>query len=171
MNLGEWDFHGAEASIVTQLRTVCQQGPGAWPREIGTRAMLADVAEEMQNCPAIYVVYDGFMVLGANAQLAELAHRWLVVIAVSNAAQGRDSSARMHEAGPFVGDVFRALHGFMPVGSIEAMVPATPPRPYFSPAKYAYFPVAFTTKAYHNTRRGPASARRSAIDSVPFPNP
>ncbi|NMG48948.1 hypothetical protein GO613_12640 [Azoarcus communis] len=168
---GEWNFHQAEASIVAQLRACCQTGDGAWARDIGTRAALADTAEEMQSCPAIYVVYDGYGVLDADPQRAILAHRWLAVVAVANAVQGRESAHRTQEAGPFVGDVFRALHGFMPVGSVEAMVPATPPRPFYSPARFAYFPVAFTTIAHHNTRSGVATARASAVQAVPYPYP
>lgn len=166
-----WDFHAAEGSIVAQLHTRCQTGPDAWAREIGTRAQLAAVAEEMQNCPAIYLVYDGYAVLDADAQRAVLMHRWLAVVAVSNAVQGRDSAPRTQEAGPYVGAVFQALHGYMPVGSVEALVPATPPRPYYSEAKFAYFPVAFTTIAHHNTRSGVATARASVLQNVPYPNP
>jgi hypothetical protein len=167
----DWNFHAAEASIVEQLRQHCQAGPGAWARDIGTRAALADTAEEMQHCPAIYVVYDGYVVADADAQRAAIMHRWLVVVAVANAVQGRDSAPRTQEAGPFVGDVFRALHGFMPVGSIEAMIPTTPPRPFYSPARFAYFPVAFTTIAHHNTRSGVATARASRVQAVPYPYP
>lgn len=171
MTPGEWNFHQAEDSIKEQLRVCCQTGPGAWAREIGTRAALADTAEEMQNCPAAYLVWDGFLVLDADAQRAIFAHRWLVVVAVANAVQGRDSAHRTQEGGPYVGDVIRALHGFMPVGSVEALVPATPPRPYYSEAKFAYFPVAFTTIVHHDTRSGVATARASVLQNVPYPHP
>lgn len=168
---GTWNFHAAEASIVEQLRQCCQTGAGAWARDIGTRATLSDTAEEMQHCPAIYVVYDGYVVLDADPQRAAIQHRWLAIVAVSNAAQGRESAHRTQEAGPFVGDVFRALHGFMPVGSVEAMVPATPPRPFYSEAKFAYFPVAFATIAHHNTRSGVATARPTHVQNVSYPYP
>ncbi|CAM5459939.1 hypothetical protein TMEC54S_03527 [Thauera mechernichensis] len=168
---GDWNFHAAEASIVEQLRQACQAGAGAWAREIGTRGTLADTSEEMQHCPAIYVVYDGYVVTQADVQRAIIQHRWVVVVAVSNATPGRDASPRTQDAGPMVGDVFMALHGFLPVGSVEAMIPATPPRPFFSPARFAYFPVAFTTIAHHNTRRGVASARPTLATPAAFPHP
>lgn len=168
---GDWNFHAAEASIVEQLRQACQAGAGAWAREIGTRGTLADTSEEMQHCPAIYVVYDGYVVTQADVQRAIIQHRWVVVVAVSNATPGRDSAHRTQEAGPFVGAVFRALHGFMPAGSVEAMVPATPPRPFYSVAKFAYFPVAFTTVSHYSTRSGVATARKLPVQSVPYPYP
>ena len=70
-----------------------------------------------------------------------------------------------------VRDVFAALHGFMPPGSAGAMVPATPPRPYYSEARFAYYPVAFTTEARHATRSGAAVARPTLADPAPFPYP
>ena len=165
-----WNFHAAEASIVEQLRQCCQHGERAWARDIGTRATLADTAEEMQHCPAIYLVYDGYMVAEADVQRAALIHRWLAIVAVANAVQGREAAPRNQDAGPLVGDVFRALHGFMPAGSVEAMGPATPPRPFYSPAKFAYFPVAFTTVAHHDTRSGVATAG-AHVKHVPYPSP
>lgn len=169
--MADWNFHAAEAAIVAQLKAHCQTGPGAWARAVETRAVLASVAEEMQTVPAIYVVYDGYAVIDADAQRAVLAHRWLAVVAVGNATPGPEAAARNQEAGPMVAAVFAALHGFMPPGSSGAMVPATPPRPYYSEARFAYYPVAFTTEARHATRSGPAVARPTLADPAPFPYP
>lgn len=169
--MSDWNFLAAETAIVEQLKARCQSGPGAWARAVGTRAALAEVAEEMQTVPAIYVVYDGYAVLEADAQRAVLAHRWLAVVAVGNATQGRESAARNQEAGPMVAAVFAALHGFMPPGCAGAMVPATPPRPYYSEARFAYHAVAFTVEARHATRTGPAVVRASLADPAPFPFP
>lgn len=152
-------FHAAEASIVERLRAALQAGPDAWARLIGTRKHLADVAEEMQTVPAVYVVYDGYGVLDANPFEAALAHRWLVVVAVANAARPKEAAPLNVEAGPYVWDVIHALHGYVPAGSATALVPATPPRPYYSEAKFAYYPVAFTCHINHNIRRGPMPGR------------
>lgn len=165
-----WDFATAEASIVDQLKAQCQSGPSAWARLVGTRANLAEVAEEMQLTPAIYLVYDGFVVLSADPQRANLAHRWLAIVAIANAVQGRDSAPRDAEGGPYQAAVFRALHGFMPAGSTEALTPATPPRPYYSEARFAYYPVAFTSLVHHSTRWGAGVARRG-VEAHPFPSP
>lgn len=153
--IGAWNFHAAEGGIVERLKAVLQSGPGAWARAVETRDVLATVAEEMQTTPAVYVVYDGFAVLEANEQQALLAHRWLAIVAIGNATQGREAAPRNQEAGPRVADVLAALHGYRPPGSTTALVPATPPRPYYSDAKFAYYPVAFTTTVLHSTRRGP----------------
>lgn len=156
-------FHAAEASIVARLQASLQSGPDAWARLVGTRKTLADVAEEQQTVPAAYVVYDGFVVLDANQFEAVLAHRWLVVVAVSNVAQGREAAPLNVEAGPYMWDVIGALHGFVPAGSATALVPATPPRPYYSDAKFAYFPVAFTCNVNHNIRRGAMPGRSGKL--------
>lgn len=150
-----WNFHAAEAGIVDRLKAATQAGPGAWARAVETRDVLATVAEEMQVTPAIYVVYDGFVVLEADEQRALIAHRWLAVVAIGNATQGREAAPRNQESGPYVAAVIAALHGYRPPGSTTALVPATPPRPYYSEAKFAYYPVAFTTNVLHSTRRGP----------------
>ncbi|MCK9987646.1 MAG: hypothetical protein AzoDbin1_04118 [Azoarcus sp.] len=150
-----WNFHAAESGIVAELKAATQAGPGAWARAVETRDVLATVAEEMQTPPAIYVVYDGFVVIEADEQRALIAHRWLAVVAIGNATQGREAAPRNQESGPYVAAVIAALHGYRPPGSMTALVPATPPRPYYSEAKFAYYPVAFTTSVLHSTRRGP----------------
>jgi hypothetical protein len=165
-----WDFAAAEASIVGQLKAQCQSGEDAWARQVGTRATLAEVAEEMQVTPAIYLVYDGYVVLDADEQRAMLAHRWLVIVAIANAAQGRESAPRDTDGGPYQAAVFKALHGFMAAGSTKALTPATPPRPYYSEAKFAYYPVAFTSVVHHSTRWGAGVVRR-ATEDVQFPYP
>ncbi len=144
-----WNFMLAETGMVDRLKATLQTGPNAWARAIGTRTELAAVTEDMQVVPAVYVVYDGFAVLDANEFEATLAHRWFVVIAVASAAAQREAAPRNQEAGPFMRDVLAALHGFLPPQCRSPLVPSTPPRPYFSPAKFAYYPLAFTTESYH----------------------
>jgi hypothetical protein len=157
------NFHAAEASIVTALQERLQAGADKWARLIGTRKDLAAVAEEMQAAPAVYVVYDGFAVLDASPFEAVMAHRWLVVVAVKTAAQTRESAPLNVEAGPYVWDVVDALHGFVPEGAVKALVPATPPRPYYSDAGFAYFPVAFSCEARHTIRQGVLQGRPGRI--------
>ncbi|KAI5914622.1 hypothetical protein [Thauera sp. 2A1] len=169
--MGEWNFHAAEAGIVEQLKARCQSGPDAWARAVETRDVLATVAEEMQVVPAVYVVYDGYAVLDADEQRALLAHRWLAVVAVSDASQGREATARNQKAGPYVADVFAALHGYLPPGSTGALVPAQPPRPYFSEARFAYYAVAFTSEVFHSTRSGPGIIRPTLDTPAAFPHP
>ncbi len=139
----------AEQAIVAQLKATVQSGADAWARAVGTRTDAAAVTEEMQLAPAVYVVYDGFSVLSASEFDATLGHRWLVVIAVANAAAGPEAAPRNQEAGPYTRDVLAALHGFLPAECRSALVPVTPPRPFFSPAKFAYYPLAFVTESYH----------------------
>lgn len=169
--MADWNFHAAEAGIVEQLKACCQAGPGAWARAVETRDVLATVAEEMQVVPAVYVVYDGYAVLDADEQRALLAHRWIAVVAVSDASQGREAGPRNQAAGPYVADVLAALHGYLPPGCTGALVPAPPPRPYYSEARFAYYPVAFSAEVYHSSRTGPAMIRSTLATPAAFPHP
>lgn len=150
----------AEAAIVQRLQQATQQGPQAWCRKVATRDYLASVAEEMQAAPACYVVYDGPVVFDADEQRLSMGHRWLVVIAVGvTAADQREAAPRNAEGGRFMGAVLQALHGLLVPGHTHGMVPAQPPRPYYSEGgKFAYYPLAFVARAMFSTRFGLAGA-------------
>lgn len=149
----------AEAAIVQRLEQATQQGPDAWCRVIGTRDYLATVAEEMQTAPAIYVVYDGLVVYDADEQRASLGHRWLVVIAVETAQAPREAAPRNELGGERMHQVLSALHGLQVPGHTHGLVPAQPPRPYYSPTgRYAYYPLAFVARALSSQRFGLAGA-------------
>lgn len=145
-----WNFLAAQTGIVARIESVSQSGPDAWCRVVGTRKDLAAVSEEMQTVPAVYVVYDGFAVLpSTNEQVLVLSHRWLVVLAVGTAASQKDADRLDQLAGPYLGQLIQALHGFTPEGCREPLVMSTPPRPYYSPARYAYYPLLLTNSTSH----------------------
>lgn len=145
-----WNFLEAQTGIVERIRDVAQSGPEAWCRLVGTRKDLAAVAEEMQTTPAVYVVYDGFAVLpGSDYMTLLLSHRWLVVLAIGTAASQKDADRLDQLAGPHIGALINALHGFIPTGCREPLVMATPPRPYYSPARFAYYPLLLTNSTSH----------------------
>jgi hypothetical protein len=143
-----WNFTVAEAGIVDRLKVATQQGPAKWAREVGTRADMARVAEEQQNAPCLYVVYDGYVVQTADEYACQLLHRFLVVVVVKNAAAQREVSAIDADAGAKMKSVLQALHGFKPPACTSKLVPTTPPRPYHS-AGFAYFPLAFAVESNH----------------------
>jgi len=148
--MAAWNFLEAQTSIVERIRDVSQSGPAAWCRLVGTRKDLSEVAEEMQTTPAVYVVYDGFAVLpGSDELMLSLSHRWLVVLAIGNAAAQKEADRLDQIAGPHIGDLIQALHGFKPRNCREPLVMATPPRPYYSPARFAYYPLLLTTSSTH----------------------
>jgi hypothetical protein len=155
-----WNWLAAETGIIDRLKSCLQSGDAAWAREVATREVLASVAEEMQNCPAVYLVYDGHAILDANEQQALIALRFLAVLAIADATQGSGATPRNQGAGALLPDVFTALHGFRPPECITGLVPVTPPRPYYAPARFAYFPTAWETKIIHSTRQGPIVSRR-----------
>ena len=154
-----WNFLAAETGIVHRLKARLQSGAAPWAREVASRDALATVAEEMQHCPAVYVVYDGFTVQDADEQRALLAHRFLTILAIANAKQGRDAAPRNQSAGALLPDIIAALHGFTPPECAGGLIPVTAPRPYYSEAKFAYFPLAWQTPVIHSTRQGPVFGR------------
>ncbi|MBE2242390.1 MAG: hypothetical protein IAE86_06530 [Burkholderiaceae bacterium] len=149
----------AEAGIVQALQRATQQGADAWCRKIGTRDYLATVAEEMQDAPALYVVFDGLVIFDADEQRANLGYRWLVVVAVKTAAQPREAAPRNDEGGRYMAAVHVALHGLLLPAHTHGLVPTTPPRPYYSPGgSFAYYPLAFIARAHFSKRFGFAGA-------------
>ena len=149
----------AETGIVQCLQQATQQGPSAWCRKVATRDYLASVAEEMQDAPALYVVYDGLVVFDADEQRASLGHRWLVVVAVKNASQPREAAPRNDEGGRFMAAVLVALHGLQLPAHTHGLIPTTPPRPYYGQGgQFAYYPLAFIARAFFSQRFGMAGA-------------
>lgn len=149
----------AETAIVARLVAATQQGPTPWARKVGTRDYLATVSEEMQQAPAVYVVYDGLVVFDADEQRVSLGHRWLVVVAVETAAAPREAAPRNQLGGSYMAAVLVALHGLLPPGCTHGLVPVQPPRAYYSEGgRFAYFPLAFVARAMHSQRFGLAGA-------------
>lgn len=148
MSAEAWDFTVAETGILERLRQATQQGEDRWAREVGTRGDMARVAEEQQNAPCLYTVYDGFSVRSADEYTCTLLHRFLAVVVVKNAAAQREAEPINQAAGPKMKSVLQALHGFRPPGCSTRLVPVTPPRPYHS-AGFGYFPLAFTVESNH----------------------
>ncbi|WP_343590121.1 hypothetical protein [Paracidovorax wautersii] len=150
MSAAPWNPLAAETGIVAQVQAIAQAPGTAWARLVGTRKHLADVAEEMQVTPAVYVVYDGFAVLPSSDEFTlQLSHRWLVVLALGHAASQREAAQLNQAAGPYMGQLLIGLNGHQVPGCPERLVAATPPRPYYSPARFAYFPLLFTHGSTH----------------------
>lgn len=146
-----WNFLAAQVGIVDRIKAISQPEDGSgWARLVGSRKELAAVAEEMQVTPAVYVVYDGFAVLPSTDEYSlALSHRWLVVLAIGNAASQREAEVLDQEAGPLIGALIQSLHGYTPPQCTSPLVSSTPPRPYYSPAKFAYYPLLFTNGSVH----------------------
>ena len=144
------NFLAAQPGIVQRIKDVAQAPGTAWARLVGTRKDLAAVAEEMQVTPAVYVVYDGFAVLPESDEFTlALSHRWLVVLAVGHAASQTEALQLDQTAGPLIASLLVALHGHRPAGAAQPLVASTPPRPYYSDARFAYYPLLFTTSSVH----------------------
>ncbi len=70
------------------------------------------------------------------------AQRWLVVLAVRNAAIGGNNRALASEAGPLIPKIRNALAGWSPLDGCRPLRVATGPRTGYSTA-FAYYPLAF----------------------------
>ncbi|POS08031.1 phage tail terminator protein [Burkholderia gladioli] len=150
MSGSPWNFLIAETGIVARVKALSQAEGSAWARVVGTRKDLAAITEEMQTVPAVYVVYDGFSVTPETDETTlVLQHRWMVVLAMGNAQSQREAEALNQEAGPYMGQLLSGLHGFVPQGCSEALIANTPPRPYYSPSRFAYYPLLFASGSAH----------------------
>lgn len=149
-----WDLLVGQPGIVARLEAATRQGPGAWCRKIATARELSDVVEDQQVTPALFVLHDAFQVVEADEFSATLVHRWFVVLSLKNAASQRTPSALDEEASQLLAKVLDTLVGFTPPRCASPLIPATPPRPFYSPAKFAYYPLAFTHKSFHCTTGG-----------------
>lgn len=145
-----FDFSVPEAAIAERLCTELMTPGRELVRRVMTKAELADVPAEQQITPAAYVVYGGYTVAGAGEVADELSatlvHRWVVAIAVESAARIRESVQRHELGGPIIHATSRALHGWRPCVGFTKLALVSPPPPYYE-GKYAYFPIAFTTRA------------------------
>ena len=148
---GAWDFSKAEGGIVAKLKADLQNGAERWAREIATRKEMAAITEDVQNSPAVYVVFDGFSVIDATESDATLLNRWYIVLALKNAAAQRKAAPLNQDAGPYLAAIWKSLHGYTPTACRTPLVPFTPPKPYFSDAKFAYYALAFSTQSFHCT--------------------
>jgi len=108
---------------------------------------LADLnAEKAKPTPCAYVVYDGAQVAQTNAAGAEakIVARWLVALAVKNAARAGDGAAAREDARPLADAVLAALMGWRPDAAHQPLVLADLPRPEAA-AGLIYLPLVFTT--------------------------
>lgn len=157
--VGPFNLLAAETGIVARLVEATQQGAEPWARKVATKDFLSSVVEENQLVPAVYVVYGGMVVFDADEQRLSMGHRWLVVLAVGTAADMREAAPRNQDAGPRLGELLVALQGFKPPGSTHGLVPVQAPPPHYSEGgKFAYYPLAFVSRAMHSQRFGLAGA-------------
>lgn len=124
------DFMAMESELVQRIQAaVADQKPAV---HVLTSADLADVREELQKVPAVHVIYGGYRVVEAQGAKWRLAHKWLIVAAVRNVAQGQSGSAARREAGQLSALATAAVAGESLPGATRASALVTPP-----PARYS----------------------------------
>lgn len=123
------NFMALEPQLVQRIQAaVAGQKPAV---HVLTSADLADVREETQLVPAVHVIYGGYRVVEAQGAKWRLVHKWLIVAAVRNVAQGQSGSAARRDAGLLSATATAAVAGVGFDGSTKASVLVTPP-----PARY-----------------------------------
>jgi len=105
---------------------------------------LSRLAESELQSPAVFVVYDGDRLGDAAGRGgARIVHqRWLVVLAVRNAAQSDGGAALTGDAGPLLSDLLEALQGWAPSVDHRPLYRVAAPLPGYSPA-FGFYPLAF----------------------------
>lgn len=155
-----WNFLEAEKSICERLAFACtqeQNGIPAWCKKVVTRQVVAQMQEEKQVVPALYVIYAGEVVQDTSRTQTLEAHRFYVVLAVKNAADQRTAGLLNTEAGIYLPRVKSALKDFTPQGTTGALKQVTPPAPYYS-SGFAYFPLMFEAQVLFSVAFGPGVA-------------
>lgn len=97
-----------------------------------------------RRLPALFVGADGYRVLDASSARCRVAVRWLVVVAVSNAARVREGDAARQDASAIVREAFARLLGWQPTPAWQPMQPVSAPRPDYA-AGTLLWPLAFET--------------------------
>lgn len=124
------DFMAMEPELVQRIQVAVT---GLKPAvHVLTTADLADVREEQQKVPAVHVIYGGYRVVGTQGAKWMLAHKWLIVAAVRNVAQGQSGAAARREAGQLSALATAAVAGESLAGAIRPSALVTPP-----PARYS----------------------------------
>lgn len=97
-----------------------------------------------RRLPALFVAPDGYRVLDASSARARIAVRWLIVVAVANAARVRDGDAARADAADIAGEAFARLLGWQPSPAWQPMQPGAAPRPEYVSGTLLW-PLAFET--------------------------
>ena len=136
-----------EAAIVERLAEQC----GDLVDRVYTAAEASQVDEQLQLCPNLTVVYNGYTTAGdiAGGVVQGVAFEFLVIIAIRNAQGTNRSTGAREDASPILDAVIEALLNWRPVdgGSILRLQDA--PGATFSDAGFAYYPLALkVTRTY-----------------------
>jgi len=136
------DYLAAEGLIRARLEA------GVTGARVLAAADLSGIPESAQVTPALHVVYDGDRLGddGGRHRGQQVYQRWLVVVAVRNAAGQRSGAGARQAAGPLLSAVLSALLGWSPSPDHQPMKRIDAPRPAFTPGGFAYFPLAFETR-------------------------
>jgi hypothetical protein len=141
------NFLAEQDAIVARITEHLMTPPTACLRKIAVAAEMANIPEQSQLLPAVYVVYDGLGVGGdapTNEFAVEVQRRWITTVAVRNAAAQNTAERLTNDAGLLLRRLWDALHGWRPGPDYSPLVPVSPPRPYHD-SEYAYVPLAWQT--------------------------
>ncbi len=152
------DYFQAGPAIQARLRAALPDLANVADLAPLARAVAGAVKEEelaqkigalVPRSPAVFVGFDAdMMTFDADGGGQGIEQRWLVVLAVRNAADAAKGGALLRDAGPLLLGVIQALNGWRPdiqyMGELRR-IPA--PRPFHAPG-IGLFPLAFTVPVY-----------------------
>jgi len=112
---------------------------------------LAQIEEKAQVAPSVHVIYDGWAPTNEVGQgsVQEIEHRWLAVVCVRSSSQRNQSAGKRQKASEIIDEVIRASIGWRPGQGYKPLRFADSPKPAYSDAGFAYFPLAFATRTQH----------------------
>lgn len=105
---------------------------------------LAGIEERLQHTPAVHVIADRLRPIDKTGRIAWV-ERWLTVVVVKNATQGKGGEASRADASPILAALVEALTGWQPSPAdlrVKPLVPVPAPAPGFT-AVHGYYPLAW----------------------------
>ena len=136
-------FANQEATIVQRLKDTMPEGV-----YVGTLDELEKVVEMRQRAPAVWVIYDGYIVQASPnpaSKVVLLRQDWFVVVATKSAKGSGTAAVAKNEASALALTALGALIGY-PLGEGKYLQVSDAPGPEYD-AGYCHVPLAFASAA------------------------
>lgn len=135
-------FEAIEQAIVERLQARLSPGTG-----VHTEHDVARVPDLRHKAPAVFVIFNGYSVLGseANGRVVQIEQEWVVVCSALRASGRGDPMDARNRAGAIAADVLAALLGYH-LGCGRYVRLADAPGPEYE-GGFCYMPLAFTVRA------------------------
>lgn len=136
-------YAAIEQAIIARLRERLDAGI-----KVLTLADLAEVPDNRQKTPAVFVVYEGFSPAATSANVPhvqQVEQTWSVVVACRNARGAGGSAAAREDVSEIAQEVLQALLGFMAQPGVRLSLSGAPGPEY--DGGFAYLPIGFSCRS------------------------